>query len=115
MAKDKKSDFVTRRELDTALETFAEKLRKEFRELLSGMPVTARDSDGYPLLPPTPPMVGKGYVGERVKIAGTIDRALMDRINAEIKKRGIRLARLLDTMAWHYFDRPPLSFQDEDD
>ena len=52
--------------------------------------------------------VGKG---ERVKLAGTCDKALAQRLEGWRKERGMSLSRAIDTALWHFLGKPPLSFE----
>ncbi len=95
-----------------------DELRYELRKLMvliqdAQHPMLAIQSqlDDYPPLPPTAPIIGIKKAGQRVKIAGTIDKALMDLIQKEAHRRGVALSTILDTMAWHYYGKPALSFQ----
>ncbi len=49
---------------------------------------------------------------ERVKLGVTVDKALFDLLEAKRAELGdVSLSRAVDTILWHYFDRPALSFQ----
>jgi hypothetical protein len=54
---------------------------------------------------------GLKKLGSRVKISVTIDAELMRLLETERKLRNITLSTMIDAMAWHYFDRPKLSFE----
>lgn len=71
-------------------------------------------------LPPTPAEKIKGdkgrpaSPGERVKLAGTVDAELERLFREQCARRGMSVSRLLDTVLWHYFGRPRLSFETSD-
>ncbi len=94
--------------------------RKEFRAeveklkaLIEGGQSIQASTGNHPALPPGAPKRGKKKVGERCKIASTIDQALMRRIEAEMQERGVTLSTMLDTAFWHYFSKPSLSFEEQ--
>ena len=62
-------------------------------------------------LPPRPPREGARKLGSRQHIGGTIDSELLKRIDQEKRKRGLTTSEMLDAMAWHFFDKPKLSFE----
>jgi len=53
--------------------------------------------------------------GERVKIGVTLDKAIADRFEAEYKRLGLSASTLIETILWHWFNRPILSFQKPDE
>ncbi len=126
-------EAVTRGELDLALGELSERFRIELtalseafrKELISvadafsfELKQSLQDAqqprdrpDELPEPPPAAPLRGLKKLGTRVKIAGTIDKSLMDLIEAERKSRNVTLSAMIDLVAWHYFDKPLLSFQ----
>ena len=64
-------------------------------------------------LPPTPPKEGQRYTINRQKLGGTVDSELYDLFRDECDRRGLAVSRLLDTVLWHYFGKPKLSFQQQ--
>jgi hypothetical protein len=50
----------------------------------------------------------------RPKIAGTVDPELIHRFEEWRKERGLTLSHGLDTVLWHFFDKPKLSFEISD-
>jgi hypothetical protein len=54
---------------------------------------------------------------ERVKVGVTLDKALVDLLEKERDKLGktATLSHALDTVLWHYFGKPELSFQKQED
>jgi len=76
------------------------------------------ESPGYPPAPPLPETL-KGtrrHTIQRVKIAGTVDAALLDLFENERKERGYNTSRMLDVVLWNYFgigkpDKPEMSFE----
>ena len=114
--------FVTKEQLRSALtetrEAFSNELnrlanaiRKELQDMLVDMAPMQQQSDELPQIPPQAPLKGLKKLGSRVKVAGTIDAQLMQRLESERKVRNISLSAMIDTMAWHYFGRPRLSFE----
>jgi hypothetical protein len=71
------------------------------------------DSEGYPILSPTPTTTGKKLTVGRSKLGVTIDPKLMQLLEAQSRVRGISMSRMIDTVVWHYFGQPKLSFQKE--
>jgi hypothetical protein len=49
--------------------------------------------------------------GKRVKIAGTVDAVLEKHVRRWMKKQGATLSHVLDAALWHFFGKPPLSFE----
>lgn len=49
--------------------------------------------------------------GYRVKIASTVDAELSVLLDKWRRKRGLTLAKAIDTALWHFFGRPKLSFE----
>jgi transcriptional regulator with XRE-family HTH domain len=48
---------------------------------------------------------------EQGTIAGGVDRVLVEKFEEERTARGLTDSKMLETILWHYFDRPALSFQ----
>jgi hypothetical protein len=53
--------------------------------------------------------------GERVKVGVTLDKVIADRFEAEHKRLGLSASMLIETILWHWFNRPILSFQKPDE
>jgi len=100
------ANYVTRAEFDAALS----ELRDEIQAEIGNIPKVSEDYE----LAPSAPTEGKKILGPpREKLGVTIDKILMDMLEKEKKKRGVSMSRMLDTICWHFFGRPRLSFQEE--
>lgn len=116
----KDDDLVTQTQLNALIQWFQSKLgvlTGEIDRLKTRLDTQQEEETISVLRPPAPqaPQKGQRKAGERRKIAGTIDKVLMDLIEKEQRARGATLSAMLDTMVWYYFGRPDLSFQVEED
>jgi hypothetical protein len=68
-------------------------------------------------LPPQPKEKEPGEHGRKVapggrkKIASTLDEELERLFREWLKERGLTLSRGLDVVFWHFFGKPPMSFE----
>jgi len=101
------------------IEQIHEIVRKEIQSVMESQRIQRRPSDLLEV-PPSPGEKIKGEKGrpanpgKRVKLAGTVDVELERLFREECTKRGISVSRLLDTVLWHYFGKPRLSFETSD-
>jgi hypothetical protein len=107
-------DLVTRREFREALKDLEAMIENKISQVKAGMEVSKiqKAPDGYPELAPQPAMTGKKFTVGRQKLGVTIDSVLMEKLEKESKTRGISMSRMVDTVVWHYFGRPRLSFEE---
>jgi hypothetical protein len=110
----KQPDTITREEFEQIKITV-----EEIKSMLTspeGAPTYQtgqKESEGQRPLAPAPPQVGKKFTVPRGKVGFTIDSALLKLVEKEAAARGVNMGRLLDTVIWHYYGCPPLSFQKE--
>ena len=67
--------------------------------------------DGFELTPEP----ARGKRREYVRTTLTIDQKLWDLVQDECKRFNILPPRFLDSLLWHYFKRPVLSYQKKDE
>ena len=100
------SQFVTRSEFDRAISS------------LKGAILALENNrqDNPESLPdaPRPRIFHKKKEGRREKLATTIDSVLFQLIKQR-QQMGQQLSHILDSSLWHYFNRPKLSFQSDDE
>lgn len=60
---------------------------------------------------PRTPVVKKKKIGQREKLATTIDIVLFNKLN-ELYAQGYSISHMVDSALWHFFEKPALSFQD---
>ncbi|MGO8819732.1 MAG: hypothetical protein ACLQO6_00665 [Desulfomonilaceae bacterium] len=99
------SRFVTREEFDRAISS----LSKAISSLQNKQP----DSAGPLADAPRPRIFHKKKEGRREKLATTIDSVLFELIKQR-QQSGQQLSHLLDSALWRYFNRPKLSFENDD-
>jgi hypothetical protein len=63
---------------------------------------------------PRPRIFHKKKEGRREKLATTIDANLFELVKQR-QQSGQQLSHILDSALWHYFGRPKLSFQSDDE
>lgn len=63
---------------------------------------------------PRPPIQKKIKIGRRNKLTTTIDGELHDRL-MKLYDQGYSLSHIVDSALWQLFDKPPLSFQLDQD
>jgi len=112
----KQSDMVSREEF--------EEFKVSVQELMATLtpPVGAtiyqtgqKESENQRPLAPAPPLIGKKLTVPRGKVGFTVDSTLLDLVEKDAAARGVNMGRMLDTVIWHYYGCPPLSFQKESD
>jgi len=105
--------FITRPEFQAAIEEMKEMIERVKAGIEIGQ-TAQKVSEERPALSPAPPLAGKKMTVQRSKLGVTIDRILMEKLEEESKKRGISMSRMVDTVVWYYFGKPPLSFQQKE-
>ncbi len=103
---------------DDHIEQIKDLVRKEVQKIMEAQRTTRTDVRD---VPPSPSgrisTEGRGRPvnpGGRVKLAGTVDVELERLFREECTKRGMSVSRLLDTVIWHFFGKPRLSFETSD-
>ena len=100
------SRFVTREEFDRAITSL--------KETISSLQNKQPDDSGPLTDAPRPRIFHKKKEGRREKLSSTVDSALFELIKQK-QQTGQQLAHILDSSLWHYFNRPKLSFQSDDE
>lgn len=62
-------------------------------------------------LPPFPATDEEQAATQRVLISGEVDRVLAERFEQETNTRGLTASKMLETILWHHYGRPSLSFE----
>jgi transcriptional regulator with XRE-family HTH domain len=62
-------------------------------------------------LPPFPASDEEHAAAQRVLISGEVDRVLAERFEQEMTTRGLTASKMLETILWHHYGRPSLSFE----
>ena len=63
-----------------------------------------------PKMAPRAPIVKKHKIGRREKLAITVDGELFDRLQ-EMYQDGVSISHVIDSALWHFFGKPKLSFE----
>ncbi len=100
------SRFVTREEFNQAITS----LNEQISSLQNKQP----DSAGPLTDAPRPRIFHKKKEGRREKLSSTVDSALFELIKQK-QQTGQQLSHILDSSLWHYFGRPKLSFEADDE
>ncbi len=100
-----------KKQLDAVSREEFEQVKVAIEELRSFYQTGQKASEGQLSLAPAPPQVGKKFTVPRGKVGFTIDYALLELVEKEATARGVNMGRMLDTVIWHYYGCPPLSFQ----
>lgn len=104
---ERKQPFVTREELRAELE----KLRQELSTATTRVQPVQKGSEESLELAPSLPKTKKVRGPARQRLGVTIDWNLMRLLDKERRRRRISMSRMIDTICWHYFGKPQLSFQ----
>ena len=103
------SDFVTRKEFDTAIQEIRS-LIHEILETQSKLSALDTMRVGEPPLHPRKSRASKGRQSFDLRVR--IDKALYDLlVDMALKHHGGNLSRCLDVVLWQYFNKPPMSWE----
>jgi hypothetical protein len=97
---------VTSEQLERAISS----LRAEF----IGFQNDPQDNPEFLPDAPRPRIFHKKKEGKREKLATTVDCVLFELIKQR-QQSGQQLSHVIDSALWHYFGRPKLSFQSDDE
>lgn len=93
-------------------------VRNEVERMMESIRPTSDLLEAAPFPSEKLPREGKGRPpspGHREPLGTTLDGELYKLFREECIKRGMTAARLLDTIIWHYFGKPRLSFEISDE